>query len=274
MIFTPHLFAPRKAMVCVALAWALIVLTGQSAPARSAANATPIIVFAAASLKTALDRIAADWRAESGNKAAISYAGSAALAHQIEHDAPAEMFFSADLDWMDYVARKGLIKPDTRSNLLGNRLVLIAASDNPVALDARPDGRLGLDLATVLGRDGRLAIADVRSVPAGKYGRAALEHLGAWPSVAGRLAQTENVRAALLLVARRAAPLGLVYQTDAAADRSVRVVALLPAEAHPPIVYPVALTAKATATAANLLGFLRSGKARAHFTAEGFSVID
>ena len=274
MNLPPHPFGPPQAMLRLALAVALIAMAGQTALAQSAAKAAPVIVFAAASLKTALDRVAADWQAGSGNKAAISYAGSAALAHQIEHDAPAELFVCADLDWMDYVAGKSLIKPETRSNLLGNRLVLIAASDNPVVLDARPDSRLGLDLAAALGRDGRLAIGDVRSVPAGKYGRAALEHLGAWPGVAGRLAQTENVRAALLLVARRAAPLGLVYQTDAVADPSVRIVALLPAEAHPPIVYPVALTAKATASAAALLAFLRSDKARAHFTAEGFTVID
>ena len=177
----------------------------------AAAQSESVVVFATASLKTALDRVAADWRAGGGNKTAISYAASPALARQIEHDAPAQIFISADLDWMDYVEGKGLLEPGTRSNLLGNRLVLIAQKASKIALDAKP----GLDLLLALGSSGRLAIADVRSVPAGKYGRAALEALGAWTQVANRLAQTENVRAALMLRPCSRA-LGMAMKTSSA----------------------------------------------------------
>ena len=257
-----------RLMAAVTCSSVAIVLPQFARPA--AAQSESVVVFAAASLKTALDRVTADWRAGGGSKTAISYAASPALARQIEHDAPAQIFISADLDWMDYVEGKGLLEPGTRSNLLGNRLVLIAPKASTIALDAKP----GLDLLPALGSSGRLAIADVRSVPAGKYGRAALELLGAWTNVAGRLAQTENVRAALLLVSRGEAPLGLVYETDAAADKNVRVVAVLPQDSHPPIVYPIALTTKATAAANDLLAFIKSPKAGAHFKAEGFMLLE
>ena len=241
-------------------------------PASASAQSNVVVVFAAASLKTALDQVAADWRRESGGRSAISYAASSALARQLENDAPAQIFIAADLDWMDYVAGKGLIKPETRTNLLGNSLVLIAPKGSTLRLDIGLDGKPGLDLAAALG-SGRLAIADVRSVPAGKYGRAALEALGAWNGVAGRLAQTENTRAALLLVARGEAPLGLVYKTDAMAEPNVVVIAALPQDAHPPIIYPIALTTRAGPAAAGLLAFIKSAKAAPHFTAQGFTIL-
>ena len=158
----------------------------------------------------------------------------------MEQDAPAQIFISADLDWMDYVASKKLIKPESRSDLLGNSLVLIAPKDSSVSLDLKP----GAELAKALG-GGRLAMGNANSVPAGKYGKAALEKLGLWDSVSSKLAQAESVRAALLLVSRGESPLGIVYKTDAAADPNVKVVATFPADSHPPIIYPVALTSQA-----------------------------
>ncbi|MGH6815087.1 MAG: molybdate ABC transporter substrate-binding protein [Hyphomicrobiaceae bacterium] len=227
-----------------------------------------LIVFAAASLKNALDAINAQWQKETGKKATISYGASPALAKQIEQAAPAQMFISADLDWMDYVAGKNLIKPDTRSNLLGNRIVLIAPKDKAQTVDIKP----GFDLAKILG-DGRLAMANVDSVPAGKYGKAALEKLGIWASVSGKIAQAENVRAALLLVSRGEAPAGIVYRTDAAADPNVKIVGRFPEDTHPPIVYPIALTANAThPDAAAFLAYVKSAKAKPLFEAQGFTV--
>jgi molybdate transport system substrate-binding protein len=229
-----------------------------------------IIVFAAASLKNALDAVNAQWQKETGRKAAISYAASSALARQMEQGAPAQMFISADLDWMDYVEKKGLTRPETRSNLLGNRIVLIAPKEKAPAVDVKP----GFDLAKVLG-DGRLAMANVDTVPAGKYGKAALEKLGVWASVSGKLAQAENVRAALLLVSRGEAPVGIVYQTDAAPDRNVRIIGTFPEDTHPPIIYPIALTANAThPDAAAFLAYVRSDKAKPLFEAQGFIVLN
>jgi molybdate transport system substrate-binding protein len=236
------------------------------APARAE---TPVVVFAAASLKNALDEAAAAWTKETGKTARISYAASSALAKQIEAGAPADLFLSADLAWMDYVAARDGLKPGTRANLLRNALVLIAPKDSGVAVDLKP----GLDLGPALG-DGRIAMGNVEAVPAGKYGKAALENLGAWEGVKGRVAQAENVRAALLLVARGEAPLGIVYATDAVSDPSVRVVATFPAASHPPVIYPVALTKESTnPDAAALLAYLRSPAARVFFERQGFSVI-
>lgn len=230
---------------------------------------TPVVVFAAASLKNALDDASAAWTQETGKAVRISYAASSALAKQIEAGAPADVFFSADLAWMDYVAGKDGIKPATRTNLLRNTLVLIAPKDAPLVVDLKP----GLDLAKVLG-DRRIAMGNVEAVPAGKYGKAALEHLGAWDAVKGRVAQAENVRAALLLVARGEAPMGIVYATDAVSEPAVSVVATFPAASHPPVVYPVALTRDSTnPDAAALLAYLRSPAARVFFERQGFSVI-
>lgn len=196
----------------------------------------------------------------------MSYAASSALARQIESGAPAQLFMSADLDWMNYLAERHLIRADTRVNLLGNRLVLIAPRAEPVTLKIGP----GFGLAAALGR-GRLALADPASVPAGKYARAALTNLGVWDSVAGKIAAAENVRAALLLVSRGEARLGVVYHTDAVADPGVTIVDTFPATSHPPIVYPAALTPDASPAAARLLEFLKTDAAWAAFEKQGFT---
>lgn len=221
-------------------------------------------------MKNALDDIAGLWRNETGRKVALSYAASPALARQIEQGAPADLFISADVDWMDYLQQRNLIKSDTRANLAGNRIVLVAPGDSTVFLTLTP----GANLAGALGK-GRLAMADVVAVPAGKYGKAGLEALGLWAAVGDRIAQAENVRAALLLVSRGEAPLGIVYQTDAAADPQVRVVAAFPENSHPPIVYPVALTATAISPdAAGFLVYLKSAKARSMLEKQGFAPLD
>jgi len=248
--------------VMVALAW------GAPQPASAQSQSGDVVVFAAASLKNALDAVNAQWNRETGKKAVISYAASGALAKQIEVGAPAQLFISADLDWMDYAAGKNLIKAETRSNLLGNRIVLIAPKDKARAVDVRP----GFDLAKVIG-DGRLAMANVDSVPAGKYGKAALEKLGVWGSVSGKLAQAENVRAALLLVSRGEAPAGIVYQTDAASDKGVAIIGTFPEDTHPPVIYPIALTAGAGPDAAAFLAYIKSAKAKPLFEAQGFTVL-
>jgi len=253
----------------IALIAAALVTWG---PLQGSAHAQggDLVVFAAASLKNALDAINAQWQKETGKKALISYASSSALAKQIEQGAPAQMFISADLDWMDYVAQKNLIKPETRSNLLGNRIVLIAPKDKAQSIQIRP----GFDLAKVLG-DGRLSMANVDSVPAGKYGKAALEKLGVWSSVSNRIAQAENVRAALLLVSRGETPAGIVYQTDAVADPNVEIIGTFPEDTHPPIIYPIALTASATHPDAEVfLAYIKSAKAKPLFEAQGFTVLN
>ncbi len=248
------------ALLCAAL------LPGGAASAEDAK--APVIVFAAASLKNALDEISTNWQQESGQTVKTSYAASSALAKQMEQDAPAQIFISADLDWMNYVEGKGLIKAGSRSDLLGNKLVLVAPKASTVSVELKS----GADLAKALG-DGRLAVGNVDSVPAGKYAKAALEKLGLWSSVSNKLAQAESVRAALLLVSRGEAPLGIVYRTDAAADPTVRIVATFPANSHPPIIYPVALTLKANEAAAAFLGYIESPKAVPAFEKQGFTVL-
>lgn len=259
----------RRMMLGAALGFlASLWLAGMAAPARAQDDVT---VYAAASLKNALDAITAKWRAETGRKAKISYAASSALAKQIENGAPADIFMSADLDWMNYLAQRNLIKADTRHNLLGNRIVLVTAKDSRIGtIKIGP----GFPLAEALGSDGRLAMGEVNSVPAGKYGKAALEALGVWPSVSARIAQAESVRAALLLVSRGEAPLGIVYQTDAAADPGVRIVDAFPENTHPAIIYPVALTASSKAAdAGSLLAYLDGAAARVEFEKQGFTVL-
>ena len=228
------------------------------------------MVFAAASLKNALDEIAATWAKDTGRPAPrISYAASSALARQMEQGAPADLFISADLDWMDYAVGKNLIRPDSRFNLLGNKIVLIAPRDSRTTTLALTGGDLAKALA-----GGKLSMGNVDAVPAGKYGKAALEKLGAWTSVKDSIAQAENVRAALLLVARGEAPLGIVYGTDAAAEPGVKIVATFPADSHPPITYPAALARESkNADASSFLDFLRSAKARAVFEKQGFTVL-
>jgi molybdate transport system substrate-binding protein len=241
------------------------------AAAKAQSGAQDLLVFAAASLKTALDEISAAQTVVSPRSVKISYAASSALARQVEAGAPADLFLSADLDWMDYLDQRKLLKPGSRSTLLGNRIVLIAPADSKAGVTIAP----GFDLAALLGRDGRLAMADVSAVPAGKYGKAALEALQVWPSVAGRIAQAENVRATLALVARGEAPAGIVYATDAAADaKAVRVLGIFPAHTHPPILYPAAqLAASKHAQAAAWLQHLRSPAAQAVFEKNGFAMI-
>ena len=234
-----------------------------------AAAAEKVTVFAAASLKNALDAANAAWQKETGNETAVSYAASSALAKQIEAAAPADLFISADLAWMDYVAEKKLIKDDTRSNLLGNRIVLVAPKDKASTVEIKE----GFDLAGLVG-DGKLAMGAVDSVPAGKYGKAALEKLGVWSSVEGKVAGAESVRAALALVSRGEAPYGIVYQTDAAADPGVAVVGTFPEDSHPPIIYPVAILSESkSAVSAAYLDFLKSDKAAPFFTGQGFTIL-
>ncbi|WP_064696437.1 molybdate ABC transporter substrate-binding protein [Rhizobium aegyptiacum] len=228
-----------------------------------------LTVFAAASLKNALDAANAAWAGQSGKEAVTSYAASGALAKQIENAAPTDIFISADLDWMDYLAKKDLIKPDSRSNLLGNRIVLVAEKDKAKPVDIKQD----FDLAALLG-DGKLAMGEPKSVPAGKYAMAALEKLGLWTSVESKVAGAESVRAALALVSRGEAPYGIVYQTDAAADKGVAVVGTFPADSHPPIIYPIAILAESkNPDAAAYLDFLTSDTAAAFFTAQGFTIL-
>jgi len=256
--------ALRIASFALLLRWGLLALFLGSAP--RAACAQNLIVFAAASLKDALDQNVLLFERSTGDKVVVSYAASSALARQIENGAPADLFISADTDWMDYLAKRMLINSATRVDLLKNQLVLIAPADSPVEIKIARN----FPLAKRLG-GARLAMAQPDYVPAGRYGRAALQTLGVWASVENRVAPAENVRAALALVSRGEAPLGIVYRTDALADRSVRIVAEFPANTHPPIIYPAALTARsAHPGAARLLAFLGSAQGRAIFRKYGF----
>jgi molybdate transport system substrate-binding protein len=226
-------------------------------------------VFAAASMKNALDDVNASFTKISGIKVVTSYAASSALAKQLESGAPADIFVSADLQWMDYVAGKNLIKPDTRVNLLGNRLVLIASKDSK--LD-KVEIAKGFDIDKLAG-DGRIAVADVNSVPAGRYAKAALETLGAWAAAESKLAMAENVRATLAFVARGEAPIGIVYDTDAKVEPNVKIVGAFPDSSYPPVTYPVAATASAKPDAARYLQFLLSKAAKSIFEKFGFSYL-
>ena len=253
----------KMAVAAVAATW--LGISSVAAPAQAAEKVT---VFAAASLKNALDDITAAWRQETSKDATISYAASSALAKQIESGAPADIFISADLDWMDYVEKKNLIKKDTRTNLLGNRIVLVAPKGNAEPVEIIK----GFDLAKLLG-DGRLAMGAVDSVPAGKYGKAALESLGVWSSVESKVAGAESVRAALLLVSRGEAPYGIVYQTDAAADKEVKVVGTFPEDSHKPIIYPIAVLSESkNADAVSLFDYIKSDKAVPFFEKQGFTM--
>lgn len=231
-------------------------------------TAADVTVFAAASLKEALDEQAKTFEATTGNKVIVSYGASSALAKQIEAGAPADLFISADLDWMDYVAARNLLAPNARFNLLRNTLVLIAPSSSSSTLKIAPN----FGLAAALGTE-KLAMANPDSVPAGKYGRSALEKLGVWTSVEKRVARAENVRAALALVSRGEAPFGIVYSTDAWADKSVKIVDTFPPDSYPPIVYPAALVATSKSNAAKpLLDYLRSPAARPVWEKYGFGL--
>jgi molybdate transport system substrate-binding protein len=225
------------------------------------------LVLAAASLQESLTAAAAAWHLRGHPTPRLSFAASSALARQIGAGAPADLFISADEEWMDDVARKGLVVAGTRVSFLGNRLVLIAPASRPQRLAIRP----GFALARALGSNGRLAIADPAAVPAGLYGRAALTRLGVWPSVAARLAAAENVRAAMALVERGEAPLGIVYATDARASKGVAIAGIFPAASHPPITYPIArLKAATSPDAEGFRAFLISRAGKAIFARYGF----
>lgn len=237
-------------------------------PLHAGAHPQPVTVFAAASLKTALDKVATMHMQASGTRIVITYAASSALARQIEKGAPADVFISADIPWMDHLDKAGLLETGTRTDLLGNTLVIVAPADAAVPLPLTPEA-----IDRTLGT-GRLAVGLVASVPAGRYAKAALVHLGLWSTVEGRLAQAENVRAALAFVARGEAPLGIVYATDAVADRRVRVVARIPSSAHPPIVYPLAvMRERTTSDLSPFLRTLRSAASSQIFRDEGFDML-
>lgn len=260
----------RRLLIGAALSALALTFTLPLAAPLKAQDNQPVVVFAAASMKNALDEVAAEWTKANKTEVKISYAASSALAKQIENGAPADIFVSADLKWIDHVADKKLIKANTRQNLLGNTLVLIARKDGKFK-----DVKIGpnFDLAGLLGND-RLAVGQVESVPAGRYAKAALEKLGIYKSVEGKLAQAENVRVALAYVARGEAPLGIVYGTDAASEPQVAVIGTFPEGSHPAIVYPVAqLETSKNPKAAEFLKSLGSPSAQAIFKKHGFSVL-
>jgi molybdate transport system substrate-binding protein len=243
-----------------------LVFLSASAQVPALAQDKTLTVFAAASMKNALDDIDAAFTAKTGVKIAASYAASSALAKQIEQGAPADIFVSADTDWMDYATAKKTINEPTRVNLLGNSIVLIAPKDSKI--DSVTIGA-GFDLSKLAG-DGKIATGDVKAVPVGKYAKAALEKLGAWQAAEPKFAMAESVRAALTLVARGEAALGIVYSTDAKIEPGVKIVGTFPADSHPAIIYPVAATATAKAEAADYLAFLRSSAAKGVFEKYGF----
>lgn len=243
---------------------AVLLVLGLNSPVAAA----DVTVFAAASLKEAMDMQARAFEASTGDKVIVSYGASNALARQIEAAAPADVFISADIDWMDYLDRLRLLAPNTRINLLRNTLVLIAPASSTVALKVGP----GFALAAALGKE-RLAMANPDSVPAGKYGKAALESLRIWSGVEKQVARAESVRAALALVSRGEAPFGIVYATDALADKGVRVVDAFPPGSHPPIIYPAAVIAGSKSTASRrLLQYLHSPAARGVWEKHGFGL--
>jgi molybdate transport system substrate-binding protein len=246
----------------------LIVLTIGAATAAHSQDKT-ITVFAAASMKNALDHVDNTFTTRTGIKVVASYDASSVLIKQIEGGAPADAFVSADTKWMDYGVEKKIINESTRINLFGNVLVLIAAKNSKINhVDIKP----GFDLATLAG-DGQIATGDVREVPVGLYAKAALENLGVWSSVEPKMAMTVNVRAALAYVARGEAPLGIVYATDANIEPGVKVIGVFPDDSHDPIIYPVAATVNAKPETMRYLAFLRSATTKAFFEGYGFSVL-
>jgi molybdate transport system substrate-binding protein len=249
------------------IAWLLtaVLLCGAQAAA-AADGSNTVLVFGAASLTNVLDDLSKAFTDKTQISVKTSYAASSVLAKQIEAGAPADVFFSADLEWMDYLQQRNLLKPGSRKNVVGNRLVLIAPADSKVTVKLAP----GVDLGSALGPEGKLATGDPDSVPVGKYAQAALQKLGGWDKVSSRLVRAENVRAALAFVARGEAPLGIVYRTDALAEKKVRIVDEFPADSHPPITYPIALTANAGAAAAKFVDFAEGPAAGIIFRKYGF----
>jgi len=267
----PHACKHARSAIMYRLAGisaAFIMLLG-AAWSPAAAQDKTVTVFAAASMKNALDDINAAYTAKSGTKIVVSYAASSALAKQIEQGAPADVFISADTDWMDYAAGKKNINEPSRVNLLGNSIVLIAPKDSKIDnVNIGP----GFDLAKLVG-DGKIATGDVKSVPVGKYAKAALEKLGSWQAAEPKFAMAESVRAALTLVARGEAALGIVYSTDAKVEPGVKVVGTFPADSHPAIIYPVAATTTAKPETTDYLAFLRSTAAKNILEKYGFKFL-
>ncbi|WP_296278542.1 molybdate ABC transporter substrate-binding protein [Pseudoxanthomonas sp.] len=258
----PSLLRPFSAL--------LLIVASLAPPVACAQDDAGLTVFAAASLKESLDAAASAYQKQAGVPVRVSYAASSALARQIEQGAPADVFFSADLEWMDYLQQRGKLDATTRRNLLGNQLVLVA----PKASKVRVELKRPATFLAALG-DGRLAVGQTQTVPAGKYAKASLESLSLWNGIKARLAESESVRAALMLVARGEAPLGIVYASDAKAEPAVRVVATFPEESHPPIIYPVAaLRGPRSAQATQFVQWLASPAADAIFTRRGFAVKD
>ncbi len=251
--------ARRK--LCAVLAFCALAAT----PMRAAAEG--VLVFAAASLKSAMDEIAAEFERDNGQNVTISFAATSALARQIQFGAPADLFISANKDWMDVLEDERLISNKTRVNLVGNGLVLVGHSGNPLEVEIGSD----FDLTAALD-GGFLAMALVDAVPAGIYGKAALGNLGLWESVSEQVAQTDNVRAVLMMVSSGATPLGIVYRSDAIAENNVKVVGRFPAATHPPIVYPAAATVSAKPQALEFLDYLQTPKAQEIFLDQGFTL--
>lgn len=229
----------------------------------------PLIVFAAASLSDSLQKVSDAYTESSGIPVKLSFAASSALARQIESGARADIFFSADQEWMDYLQQKQLINKQSRIDLLGSRLALIAPHDSKVDIKLGPDA----PILAALGATGRLSTGDPDSVPAGKYAKSALTSLNLWRTLEPRLVRAENVRVALMYVARGEAPLGIVYATDAAVESRVRIVDLFPENSHKPITYPVAQTMSARPSAASFITFLHGPIARSTFSAAGFTLL-
>ncbi len=244
----------------------VLVLTVASLGNAAVASAEEVLVFGAASLTNVLDDLSKAFTAKTHIVVKSSCAASSVLARQIEAGAPADVFFSADLEWMDYLDNAHLLKAGSRHDVVGNRLVLIAPADSTVTVKIRP----GMELAAALGPQGKLATGDPDSGPVGKYAKAALGKLGAWDKVSDRIVSAENVRAALAFVARGEAPLGIVYRTDALAERKVRIVDEFPADSHPPIRYPIALTNHGGRGARQFADFVRSRGAAEVFGKYGF----
>jgi molybdate transport system substrate-binding protein len=256
-----------KLFVRATVAALVVIAAGTVSPPQ--AQQPSLTLFIAASMKNALDDVNAAFTKRTNVKTVASYAASSALMRQIEQGAPADIFASADLDWMDYGIRNKLMNPNTRVNLLGNRLVLIAPKDSKITAVKLEKG---FDLAKLVG-GGRIATGEVKSVPVGRYAVASLEKLGMWTSVEKRMAMTDNVRAALTLVARGEATLGIVYETDAKVEPGVKIVAHFPADTHPEIIYPVGTTVKATPEAPRYIDFLQSQTSKSIFEKYGFSFL-
>lgn len=265
---SPHHLLIRSLRTCRQSAFGLLLILCLCLPA--SASADELLVFAAASLGGTLQRVFSAWQADTGHNAVAAYAGSSALARQIQQGAPADLFISASSEWMDALETSGDIRRQTRRNLFGNRLVLIAHGNDTQAVTLEP----GVDLVRLLGQD-HLAMAMVDAVPAGIYGKAALTSLGVWDTVAPRVAQSDNVRSTLNLVASGEAHYGIVYATDARAEPKVSVVGIFDEQFHAPIVYPVAiLNASRNPLASDFLQYLSGAQARALFVADGFRVLE